>query len=239
MDWRAIHAAKPEDRKRVGRKTRILQPLTDEVIKNHLTGKHTIGIYPLLPDETCWFLAVDFDKKSWMADAAAFVATCRQFHVPVSVERSRSGNGAHVWMFFDRPVSGVDARRLGCALLTRTMEKRHEIGLDSYDRLFPSQDTMPKGGFGNLIALPLQKGPRDQGKTVFLDELFRPCADQWRFLKSIQRIPVERLADIIREIALEGIRSECILVLLMETKAKPHGIGAHPGNEGKHKSMVR
>jgi superfamily II DNA or RNA helicase len=201
MDWRAIHAAKLEDRKRVGRKTRILQPLTDEVIKNHLTGKQTIGIYPLLLDETCWFLAVDFDKKSWMADAAAFVATCRQFQVPATVERSRSGNGAHVWMFFDRPVSAVDARRLGCALLTRTMEKRHEIGLDSYDRLFPSQDTMPRGGFGNLIALPLQKHPRDQGNTVFLDELFQHHLDQWRFLKSIQRIPLERLANIIREIA--------------------------------------
>ncbi|MGB2625734.1 MAG: DEAD/DEAH box helicase family protein [Candidatus Acidiferrum sp.] len=201
MDWRAIHAARPEDRKRVGRKTRILQPLTDEVIRNHLTGKQTIGIYPLLPDETCWLLAVDFDKNSWMADAAAFAATCRQFHVPAFIERSRSGNGAHVWIFFDRPVSGVDARRLGCALLTRTLEKRHEIGLDSYDRLFPSQDTIPKGGFGNLIALPLQKVPRDRGNTVFLDELLRPCADQWRFLESIQRIPVERLANIIREIA--------------------------------------
>jgi len=178
MDWRAIHAAKPEDRKRVGRKTRVLQPLTDDEIRNHLTGKRTIGIYPLLPDETCWFLAVDFDKKSWMADAAAFVSSCRRFQIPGVVERSRSGNGAHVWMFFDRPVSAVDARKLGCALLTRTMEKRHEIGLDSYDRLFPSQDTIPKGGFGNLIALPLQKRPREQGNTVFLDELFQPHADQ-------------------------------------------------------------
>ena len=201
MDWRAIHAAKPEDRKRVGHKTRILQPLTDEVIKKHLTGKQTIGIYPLLLDETCWFLALDFDKKSWMADAAAFVATCRQFQVPAAVERSRSGNGAHVWMFFDRPVSAVDARRLGCALLTRTMEKRHEIGLDSYDRLFPSQDTMPKGGFGNLVALPLQKHPRDQGNTVFLNELFQPYPDQWRFLESIQRISLQRLANMIRDIA--------------------------------------
>lgn len=138
MDWRAIHAAKPEDRKRVGRKTRILQPLTDDAIRNHLTGKQTIGIYPLLPDETCWFLAVDFDKKSWMADVAAFAATCRLFQIPGAVERSRSGNGAHVWMFFDGPVSAVDARRLGSALLTSTMENRHEIGLDSYDRLFPS-----------------------------------------------------------------------------------------------------
>jgi hypothetical protein len=107
-------------------------------------------------------------------------------------------------MFFDRPVSAVDARKLGCALLTRTMEKRHEIGLDSYDRLFPSQDTMPKGGFGNLIALPLQKRPREQGNTVFLDELFQPHADQWRFLESIQRIPTDQLARIIYEIAPEG-----------------------------------
>src|SRR5437667_401076 len=116
----------------------------------------------------------------------------------------RSGNGAHVWMFFDRPVSAVDARRLGCALLTRTMERRHEIGLDSYDRLFPSQDTMPKGGFGNLIALPLQKQPRDQGNTVFLDELFRPHADQWRFLETIQRIPAQRLANIIHDMVPAG-----------------------------------
>ncbi len=122
MDWRAIHAARPEDRKKVARKTRMLQPLTDGAIRNHLTGKQTIGIYPLLPDETCWFLAVDFDKKSWMADAAAFAATCRRFQVPIAIERSRSGNGAHIWLFFDRPVFAANARQLGCALLTRTME---------------------------------------------------------------------------------------------------------------------
>lgn len=107
MDWRAIHASRPEERKNVARKTRMLQPLTDDAIRNHLTGKHTIGIYPLLPDDTCWFLAVDFDKKSWVIDAAAFAATCRRFQVPLVVERSRSGNGAHVWIFFQCPVSGV------------------------------------------------------------------------------------------------------------------------------------
>jgi hypothetical protein len=98
MDWRAIHVARPEERKKVARKTRMLQPLTDDAIRNHLTGKQTVGIYPLLPDDTCWFLAVDFDKKSWLADAAAFVATCKRFQVPSAVERSRSGNGAHVGM---------------------------------------------------------------------------------------------------------------------------------------------
>ncbi len=204
MDWRAIHSAKPEERKKVARKTRMLLSLTDDAIRNHLTGKQTVGIYPLLPDETCWLLAVDFDKNSWIADAAAFVAICRRFQVPAVVERSRSGNGAHVWMFFDRPVLAADARRLGCALLTRTMEKRHEIGLDSYDRLFPSQDTIPKGGFGNLIALPLQKRPREQGNSVFLDDLFQPHADQWKFLESVQRIPTDMLAGLIQEIAPEG-----------------------------------
>jgi len=204
MDWRAIHSAKPGERKRVARKTRMLLPLSPEAIRKHLTGKQTIGIYPLLPDETCWLLAVDFDKKSWMADAAAFVETCRQFQVPAVVERSRSGNGAHVWMFFDRTVLAADARRLGCGLLTRTMERRHEIGLDSYDRLFPSQDTMPKGGFGNLIALPLQRGPREQGNSVFLSELFEPYGDQWKFLESVQRIETDALAALIQEVSPEG-----------------------------------
>ena len=204
MDWRAIHVARPEERKKVARKTRMLQPLTDDAIRNHLTGKQTVGIYPLLPDDTCWFLAVDFDKKSWLADAAAFVATCKRFQVPSAVERSRSGNGAHVWIFFDRPVSAADARRLGCSLLTRTMENRHEIGLDSYDRLFPNQDIMPKGGFGNLIALPLQKRPREQGNSVFLDELFQPHPDQWRFLESVQRMPIDQLARITYAIAPDG-----------------------------------
>src|SRR6266581_2252145 len=204
MDWRAIHSASPGERKRIARKTRMLLPLTDDVIRRHLTGKQTIGIYPLLPDETCWFLAVDFDKNSWIADAAAFLNTCRRFQVTAAVERSRSGNGAHIWIFFDRPVSAGDARRLGCALLTRTMERRHEIGLDSYDRLFPSQDTMPKGGFGNLIALPLQKGPREKSNSVFLNELFEPYSDQWGFLKSVHRIKTDALASLIHEVAPEG-----------------------------------
>src|SRR6266702_1305692 len=217
MDWRAIHAARAEERKKVARKTRMLLPLTDDAIRNHLTGKQTIGVYPLLPDETCWFLALDFDKKSWMADAGAFLATCRRFQVPAAVERSRSGNGAHIWTFFDRPVLAADARRLACALLTRTMEKRHEIGLDSYDRLFPSQDTVPKGGFGNLIALPLQKRPREQGNSVFLNELFEPHSDQWRLLESFQRISADMLARLIHEIAPEGNTVGVHLTLSEET----------------------
>src|SRR3974390_2187809 len=146
-DWKAINASKAEDRKKVERITRKLLPLTDTVIENHLLGKETVGIYPLLPDETCWFLAIDFDKKSWADDSRAFLETCRELNVPAVLERSRSGNGSHVWIFFEHAVSASTARKLGCAILTRTMERRHQLGLDSYDRLFPNQDTMPKGGF--------------------------------------------------------------------------------------------
>jgi hypothetical protein len=144
-DWQAILASRPEEHKKVDRQTRTLYAITDEVVRQHLTGKKTIGVYPLLPDETCWFLAGDFDKKTWEEDALAFVATCQRAGVPAYLERSRSGNGGHVWIFFDRPLPAVLARKMGCALLTQTMERRHHLGLDSYDRFFPNQDTMPKG----------------------------------------------------------------------------------------------
>jgi superfamily II DNA or RNA helicase len=187
-DWRAYYASRPEDRKKVDRKTRTFHPLTDEAVRQHLAGEVTVGAYPLLPDETCWFLAVDFDKKTWQEDAAAFLATCQELNVPAALERSRSGTGGHVWIFFDRAMPAVTARKLGCAILTRTMERRHQVGLDSYDRFFPNQDTMPKGGFGNLIALPLQKTPRQLGNSVFIDSGFRPYTDQWQFLSTVQRM---------------------------------------------------
>jgi hypothetical protein len=141
-----------------------------------------------LQDETCWLLAVDFDKKTWQKDAAAFLVACREMNVPAVLERSRSGNGGHVWIFFNRAIPATIARKLGCAILTRTMEFRHQLGLGSYDRFFPNQDTMPKGGLGNLIALPLQKIPRAVGNSVFVDSEFRPYQDQWAFLASIERM---------------------------------------------------
>lgn len=165
---------------------RELIPITDEVIQDHLMGKHTIGVYPLLPDETCWFLAADFDKTTWKKDAAAFRETCEEKGVPAAFERSRSGNGVHAWIFFDSPVQAVLARKLGSAILTYTMEKYPQMSFDSYDRFFPSQDTMPKGGFGSLIALPLQRIPRDKGNSLFLDRDFNPYPDQWAFLSRVR-----------------------------------------------------
>jgi len=155
-------------------------------------------VYPILPDETCWFLAADFDKKTWQEDVTAFVETCNKHGVPVAIERSRSGNGAHAWFFFASPVPAAAARKLGCFLITETMARRHQLSMDSYDRLFPNQDTMPKGGFGNLIALPLQRHARDAGNTVFVDAAFNPWPDQWAFLATVSRLDatfVQALAD--------------------------------------------
>jgi len=170
-------------------------PVSDAVIARHLTaerGRHAdtgggfvMGVYALLPDETCWFLAVDFDGASWSDDARAFVETSRAEGVPVALERSRSGEGGHAWIFFAAPVPARDARRLGAWLVTRTMERRPEIGFASYDRFFPSQDTMPLGGFGNLIALPLQAQARARGNSVFVDDQLRPHPDQWAYLASV------------------------------------------------------
>ena len=212
-DWEAYLAAKESDRRRVDRQTRKFRPLTDDVVRAHLMGEHTIGIYPLLLDETCWFLAVDFDKKTWQHDSGAFLDTCHDFRVPAALERSRSGEGGHVWIFFDRPIPAATARKLGCAMLTRTMERRHQIGLDSYDRLFPSQDTLPAGGLGNLIALPLQRTPRRAGNSVFVDADFRPYADQWEFLSTLQRQTAEDVAELVstamRSGNLMGVRASC------------------------------
>ncbi len=182
----------------------------DQVIADHLMGRHVVGVYPLLEDESCWFLAADFDKSTWQRDVAAFSETCRGAGVPIAIERSRSGNGAHAWMFFSAPVPAGVARRMGCYLITETMNRRHELSMESYDRLFPNQDTMPRGGFGNLIALPLQQGPRQEGNSVFVDENFLSYADQWAFLASVSRIEpsaAERIArDATRTGQVVGVR---------------------------------
>lgn len=165
---------------------RLLNPLSDVVIYKHLAGDHTVGVYPLLTDDTCHFLAVDFDEAEWKDDAKAFIHSCDELGVPVALEISRSGNGAHAWIFFAGSVSARDARRLGTAIISHTCARTRQLKLESYDRLFPNQDTMPKGGFGNLIALPLQKKPRENDCSVFVDAALRPYPDQWAYLASIQ-----------------------------------------------------
>jgi superfamily II DNA or RNA helicase len=181
-------------------------PVSNDVIERHLRGgvgaqpgDFVIGVYPLLQDETCWFLAADFDKQSWEEDARALLDTCRMKGVSAALERSRSGSGGHIWIFFSEPVPARTARQLGAALITETMELRPEIGFSSYDRLFPNQDTMPLGGFGNLIALPLQRKARERGNSMFVDENFRPYDDQWAFLSSLPRLSADAARKIVEE----------------------------------------
>ena len=184
-EWRAGVCEKP--RIKCGDcEHRLLIPLSDAVIYDHLAGEHTVGVYPLLDDDTCCFLAVDFDEAEWQQDAQAFMQSCNELGVPAAMEISRSGRGAHAWVFFVGRVSARDARRLGTAVISHTCARTRQLELASYDRLFPNQDTMPKGGFGNLIALPLQKHVRENGFSVFVDAALRPYDDQWAFLASIQ-----------------------------------------------------
>lgn len=134
-------------------------PLSDHVISSHLRGadqgrpggtEFVAGVYPILVDETCWLLAADFDGNEWSTDALAYMETCRLRSLPAALERSRSGEGGHIWIFFSQAIPARDARQLGTALLTETLEHRPELGFGSYDRLFPSQDTLPQGGGGHM-----------------------------------------------------------------------------------------
>ena len=178
-------------------KNRNYVPLDKQVVARHLAGKEVAGVYPMLPDETCWFVSIDFDDKGWKDDVSVVRAACKRKGIPVAVERSRSGNGAHIWIFFNAPISAGLVRKLGTSILTATMEERHELKFKSYDRLFPSQDTLPKGGFGNLIALPLQRAAREKGNSVFVDENLLPYSDQWAYLCNTKRLAVGEVAGYI------------------------------------------
>ncbi len=178
--------------------------ISDEVIRAHLVGRHVMGVYPLLQNEKCYFLAADFDKKSWQDDVGAYVETCRSFGVEPAVERSRSGNGAHVWFFFASPVLAASARRMGCFFLTEAMANRHQLGFDSYDRFFPNQDTLPAGGFGNLIALPLQREAREMGNSMFVDGSYAAHPDQWQFLSSIESLSASMIESLSDEASRRG-----------------------------------
>lgn len=181
-------------------------PVTDEAVSQHLNSKvnRTMGVYPMLADETCRFLAMDFDKRQWQEDALAVMKVCKEYDIPAALERSRSGQGGHVWIFFQENLEASLARKLGCALLTRTMDKRNQLGLDSYDRLFPNQDTLPKGGFGNLVALPLQGIPRKNGNSVFVDDQLLPYEDQWKFLFQLRRMSRNQVTEFVHAAALNG-----------------------------------
>ncbi|MBR9910813.1 MAG: DEAD/DEAH box helicase family protein [Gammaproteobacteria bacterium] len=167
---------------------RQYRELDAQAVYDHLTGKHIVGLYPLMSDEACHLLAADFDKSGWQEAVKAMAQVCFQHTIPHAIEISRSGNGAHLWIFFKDRVSAREARQLGFALLDKAMDIHPGISFESYDRLFPNQDIMPEGGFGNLIALPLQHQARQLGNSQFVDTSLTPYPDQWAFLSDLQRL---------------------------------------------------
>ena len=186
---------------------RHLLPLTYSDFYNHLEGKKedgsdVIGLYVLKEDNTCHLLCADFDDKNcehgFQDDVLAYVGVCKSWGIPCSIERSRSGNGAHVWIFFETPAMAAKARRLGNAILTEAMNRNGKIGFKSYDRFFPNQDTLPEGGFGNLVALPLQGQARKKGNSVFVNERFEPFTDQWEYLLNVGKLTETALEDILK-----------------------------------------
>jgi len=179
-------------------------PFDESAILKHLNGSFVAGVYPLLDGDNSCFLAVDFDKEGWQDNIIAFKQTCSEHNVPVAIERSRSGNGAHAWIFFEDKLPAFTARRLGSFLLTETMSKRYQLDMKSYDRLFPNQDSLPKGGFGNLIALPLQKEAAKSGNSLFVDDNFKNYSDQWEFLGSIKKMPINEAECLANNAAAQG-----------------------------------
>lgn len=163
-------------------------PYNESAVSDHLTGKHVLGIYPLLSNDTCRFIAIDFDEANWKSDVRAMAASCKQRGIPFGVEVSRSGNGAHFWLFFSEEIEAALARSFASLLLTQSMQENARLQFSSYDRMFPNQDIMPKGGFGNLIALPFQKEAYQNGGCVFVDRSFTPYPDQWVFLSTLEKI---------------------------------------------------
>lgn len=191
-------------------------PYNADAVFSHLSGQEVLGIYPLLLDDTCYLIAIDFDEATWKRDAIAFRRTYENSKIPCAVEISRSGNGAHVWFFFEEAMQAEHARKFASLLLTQSMRDNAQLNFRSYDRMFPNQDTLPRGGFGNLIALPFQRDAYQNGGSVFVDDDLVPYPDQWTYLSSVARIPpsgidewikrqhIPALGDLRREDGLEA-----------------------------------
>lgn len=209
-----------------GKGNRLYERFEDKFLVNHLNGQKFLGIYPILKDDTCYFLALDFDKNEWQAAVKAIAKVSEEHGLVASIEKSQSGQGAHVWFFFDEALSCKLVRRLGTLLLTQAMTVEPSISFSCFDRMFPSQDTLPKKGFGNLIALPLQGNRVLEGKSVFLDKNLNPYQNQWDYLASILKCSRKKV-----ESTISQLEDESDLHYYKEEQLKPVDLLAETSEE--------
>jgi superfamily II DNA or RNA helicase len=171
--------------------------LTDQEIAKHLNGEQLIGIYPLLQDNTSNFIVADFDEANWIDDARKFLKACNEKNIPAYLERSRSGNGGHIWIFFEQPYPTIRSRKIFISILEQSGAFSVFDKSSSFDRLFPNQDFLSGKGLGNLIALPLFKKTLEQGNSCFINaDTLQPYVEQFEFLKSIKRISISELDNL-------------------------------------------
>ncbi len=180
------------------------QPFTDNELIKHLTGKQQIGIYPLLNDNTSWFIAADFDEDNWLDSCKILINECNKENIPAYLERSRSGNGGHVWIFFDQPYPAYKSRKIVLHLLKQSGIISAFENESGFDRLFPNQDYHSGKGLGNLIALPLYQTAMEKGNSCFWDcETSIAYPDQWEYLKSIRKTSTKLLEDLFKSLSTE------------------------------------
>ena len=207
-EWRQGVCNKTMGKKCKNCKYRENIPLTKDIIYKHLCNNKTIGIYPLLADDTCYFLAFDFDDKNndkdIKSEVLAFSSVCDDYDIPIVLEKSRSGSGIHIWIFFEKNIKALTARKLGSLLLSKTMEVSN-ISISSFDRMFPNQDYLPKGGYGNLIALPYQTEPSKYGNSVFIDRNFITIRHPMSYLKNTHKLTEEEIFQLIKKLSNKTI----------------------------------
>ncbi len=186
-----------------------LLPLSDEQIMKHLQGEQFIGIYPLLKDNTSWFIAADFDKENWLEECRIFIEYCKNYNIPAYLERSRSGKGGHIWVFFDQPYPAFRSRKIFISILQESGIFSIFDKSSSFDRLFPNQDYLSGKGFGNLIALPLNKHTLEKGNGCFIDiETAEPVNDHWIFLENIKKVAAKELDSIYEKLNESNLLDE-------------------------------
>jgi len=197
IDWTDYNRHKSQGGNFRNYKNKDYLPYDDSAIESHLAGRETCGIYPLLEDNSSFFVAVDFDKQNWQEAILRLYTTCRKYNIPAYIERSRSGNGGHLWVFFELEIPALQSRKIMFELLRHSKIISHFDKEPSFDRLFPNQDYHSGKGLGNLIALPLQGKSIEKDNSCFLNpETFEPYVNQWEFLEQIRKVSRHKLNEL-------------------------------------------